>query len=285
MKIQFLKEILICLFMITKVSAQTIRFGAEWTFTNKSLIIAGKQGGNYSVVTSENANARDKLAKEILKKCKDCELIALKNKYFSNEPIYRIVFKKSVWIDIDIDPWVIEINTNAIAADFMQYKDIYQSIFDAAKRIGLEPHQRIGGGHIHIDFKTAFGENELLARNFIVDTINNPEMAMGILGKDYLNAAPLALLSKDQQDMFNEKLTLYDGKVINFDQFIDFINKEVYHTSFDKFNPQPSSKYQAINLSRSYSSSNPRTIELRFFRPPKSFNDFLLQTFINKFVG
>ncbi len=257
--------------------AQNIRFGAEWTFTNNQLIQEAKVGGNYSVSTQANTLARDQLTKRLLKKCPHCWVTASPNKYFSNEPKYRLNFNSEVWVEIDIDPWVIEINAHATLDEFIKNENYYSRVFKMAESIGLSPHKRIGGGHIHVDMESAFQNNELKARNFIVDMFNNPELALGLTGKDFLNAAPLAMLNQSQNELFAEVLNEYDAGKLTFDQFIEAINEKVYHTSYDSFDPKPSNKYQAVNLLRAISKSTPRTVELRFFRPPKTFDLYILQ--------
>ncbi|MEN0057214.1 MAG: hypothetical protein AAGB31_00130 [Bdellovibrio sp.] len=271
-------SLFIFIFLISQLSfADGVRFGIEWTFTNKEIIAEAKKEGNYAVALFSNTNARDKLLKKILKKCSTCTLATESNRYFDNEPKYNIQFNLETAVSIDIDPWVIEINGHAVAKDFQKNAEFYKLIFQSADEIGLHPHERIGGGHIHIDFKTAFQGDEQKARNFIVDLLNHPELAMGLLSKDFLNAAPLAMLPQNQQELFQEILTKYDAGRISFDQFIVEINEKVYQVSYDEFDPEPSKKYQAVNLTRAGSHSKARTIELRFFRPPKSFEEFLLQ--------
>lgn len=268
---------LFLVFPSSAVWAQNVRFGAEWTFTNDQLIKEAKLGGNYSVSTQANTQARDKLIKKLLKKCDGCWIMASPNKYFSDEPKYRLNFNSEVWVEIDIDPWVIEINTHARLDEYLKNEDYYKRVFEMAKAIGLSPHKRIGGGHIHVDFASAFQNSELKARNFIVDMFNNPELALGLTGKDFLNAAPLAMLSQSQNELFAEELNAYDSGKTTFDQFINAINEKVYQSSYDSFDPEPSNKYQAVNLLRASSKSSPRTIELRFFRPPKDFSQYIMQ--------
>lgn len=273
----FLKHLFLLSLFPMIAFAQSIRFGAEWTFTNKDLIEEAKAEGNYAVSTVANTRARDKLIKKLLKKCEGCWLTASSNRYYSDEPKYRLNFNSDVWVEVDIDPWVIEINTHATLDDYRKKESYYSRVFQMAESIGLAPHKRIGGGHIHVDFETAFQNDELKARNFIVDMINQPELAMGLIGKDFLNAAPLAMLVRSQNEQFVEVLNDFDSGRITFDQFVQAINEKVYRSSYDSFDPQPSFKYQAVNLSRASSKFSSRTIELRFFRPPKDFAQYLLQ--------
>ena len=95
--------------------------------------------------------------------------------------------------------------------EFEKNKKLFQKlVFDTAKKIDLKPHYRIGGGHIHLDKETHFKGNDLLLRNFIVDTMNHPELFMGALSHDYLNASPLAILHRTSRERFIKILEEYD---------------------------------------------------------------------------
>lgn len=49
-------------------------------------------------------------------------------------------------------------------------------IFTIARGLGLAPHARIGGGHVHIG-RASF-DDALAMHNFIVDHCNHPELAL-----------------------------------------------------------------------------------------------------------
>lgn len=158
-----------------------------------------------------------------------------------------------------------------------RYEDkIQKVIFDTADVIDLVPDDRIGGGHLHFDVFTHFEGNQKLIRNFIVDIMNNPELFMGPLGFDPLNAPPLAILSKEQQNMFVSALKKFDEGYIDIHELVKIIRDDVYRISFvaiDDVRPQRyylsnQSKFQLLNLN-----NFPKTIELRGFRPQRNMVD------------
>ena len=254
-------------------------FGPEWTFTNREIREAGKAAGDLTVATPENARARDALSRALLKSCRDCRLTLESNRYLNHEPLYVFHLSESHAVKIDVDPWVVEVNAlPQTRSQFFAQREFYENVFAAAQEVGLKAHKRISGGHIHIDFASAFGSDELLARNFIVDIVNRPELAMGVFGEDYLNAPPLAVLNKTQIRAFSDQLALYDAGRISFEAWLESINSIVYARTYADFQPKPTAKFQAVNLLRALSGSTFRTVELRFFRPQKTFEHFLLAT-------
>ena len=140
-------------------------------------------------------------------------------------------------------------------------RKIQAVLFDSALAVGLKVHDRLVGGHIHLDKKGHFGSNELLMRNFIVDLFNHSELFMGVLSLDYVNAPPVTTLGRNALEDLRQIITDYDKKTIGLETFLDLVNGRVY---LQGESIQKDSKYQAVNL------QNEETIEVRGFRPQKS---------------
>ncbi|HWU43276.1 MAG TPA: hypothetical protein VN132_07560 [Bdellovibrio sp.] len=186
-----------------------------------------------------------------------------------------VTYSGDRWFTVVSDPWVLEVKgIPSTSQELMSDADILQSlVFDTAREIGLQPHSRIGGGHIHLDIETFFGEDKLLLRNFLVDLANHPELFLGALGFDLLNAPPIALLSATQREAFAEVIREFDEGKLGMVGIRKAIIRRVYNSTFyPQYAHQRSysEKYQAVNL------SHEKTIELRGLRPEKSLRHHLL---------
>lgn len=101
----------------------------------------------------------------------------------------RIIFSQ--------DPSVMELKLPGItAADFAEYRPFYQKeLFDLTRRAGLRAPLLDGpwnGGHVHIDVASAFDSDPSRLRNFLLDFVEHPELADGVLVWDKFNAAPIS---------------------------------------------------------------------------------------------
>ena len=264
--------------------AQEGRFGPEWTFIAREIV----ENSSESRLSETKFSLLQKRWIEAIKK--ECPSCIIKH----HEPIYLLSFiikRHNIYLDqtqqlkqrpffsIDTDPLVFEVNAPPHSIkEFEKNKHLFQKlVFDTAKKVGLEPHYRIGGGHIHLDKKTHFKGNDLLLRNFIVDTMNHPELFMGALSHDYLNASPLAILHRTSRENFIKILKEYD-KDRNIENFLTKINYDVYNNihginrEFSKRNDSikvRDSKHQVLNF------LHEDTIEFRGFQPQKSAEHYL----------
>ncbi|MFN8847552.1 MAG: hypothetical protein ACK5V3_12615 [Bdellovibrionales bacterium] len=247
--------------------------GPEWTFTNEELIKLGriKDVGSQHKATDGHDHYQSKMLKlwktEIQRACPSCT-VKLSGSFFSAREIFVSV-SENIWFKITRDPWVLEVTASPMDFNtFSKNSEFFQKlIWDTARKIGLTPHSRIGGGHIHLDIKSYFGEDRNLFRNFIVDLANHPELFLGALGFDLLNAPPMAVLSKNQMLSFEKVLSDFDNGQMSLNDFISRIRTEVYNQTF--YDPYPHQqhnpdKYQAVNH------SHPETIELRGLNPQAS---------------
>lgn len=260
------------------------RSGPEWTFTNDELIELGRIRDTISLPNASEGHdqyQRKMLslwAREIKLACPKCT-IKKSGSLFSTDQVDVQVSEK-VWFKISRDPWVLEVTASAMDKEtFSEHSELFQKlIWDAAKRIGIKPHTRVGGGHIHLEIKSFFGNDRNLLRNFLVDLANHPELFLGALGFDLLNAPPIAILFGKQKQSFEKVLAEFDKGAMSINELMARINSEVYSETF--YDPYPHQqhnpeKYQAVNL------LHIETLELRGLNPQESahVHNLLLQLF------
>lgn len=179
-------------------------YGAELTFTNEKLKEAGRKAGSHIVNSSASEAAQEELIERIIQVCDGCEVEWMEDKY--GLEFGRIVYPDGHYINITLDPWVVEVTASPIPADKLEEitarynKDLYQSATD----IGLHPSYTAGGGHIHFGVEGLFGGDPKLFRDFMVDLYNHPELASGLLAGDSYNSPPMMALPKQNQDAFKK---------------------------------------------------------------------------------
>ncbi|MGZ3771730.1 MAG: hypothetical protein ACXVCP_18390 [Bdellovibrio sp.] len=249
------------------------RSGPEWTFTNEKLIELGRQREQNR--NSQGALQHDNYQKELLNKwinvIKDkCNQCIFKEKNTS----FEVQFAPGLHFTIAKDPWILEVTGSPMTlSELTKNQDLLQHlIWDTAAEVNLKPHSRIGGGHIHLEISSFFNNDRLLFRNFIVDLANHPELFLGGIGFDLLNAPPIAILNDRQRRKFAELVNKFDQGQMSIPDFIDEIERDVYnHTFYPQYPHQRAypQKYQAVNLSHSF------TIEIRGIRPEISANHYI----------
>jgi hypothetical protein len=186
-------------------------------------------------------------------------------------------FSPNGWsFQVTLDPGVVEIKMSPMTVSaFKKFKDdIQDAIFVSAANEGLIPWQYLGGGHINIGV-SVFGDDLLLARNFIVDFWNHNELAMGVLGYDTNNAPPLLLQTESTQRAVRNLIDAFDRFGFDstappvarfFAQFKDtFIGLPRVMALWNR--EDSSSKYMDVNFNRSYVDVRMSRLEIRCVRP------------------
>jgi len=241
--------------------------GYELTFTNRSLIEAGRARGELELDTVENLAALERFVGAIREGIGDHEhAIEDDGHGFGRHVITEL---DGNWFKVEIDPWVVEITGKPSNLAF--YRAIaprMERLFAIASSCDLEPHARIGGGHVHIS-RTSF-ESPMAIRNFIVDYANHPELALGIQGHDLLNAPPLAIAPRSSIEAFVEGLARFDRDQ-DLEALFAHLRADVYTFAGSPELPVHArrAKYQALCV------EHPATIEIRAIRPPRSFAEFI----------
>lgn len=242
--------------------------GYELTFTNDHLIRAGAVRGDLELDTAENLAACDALARALRASIPDHRHVVEDDGH--GFPRHVIKYPDGYWIAVEIDPWVVEVTGQHLTID--GYRSIaprMEQLFEIARRVGLEPHSRIGGGHIHID-RESLGSAPSATRNFIVDYFNHPELALGILGFDPLNAAPFASAPGAAVEAFVDSLAQFDKNTLDLTGLLHHLRTRVYTYANPTLPARADrSKYQSLSV------NHPATIEIRAIRPQRCFAEFI----------
>ena len=205
--------------------------GAEFTFF---------VGDNRDKIFS----TRDALTDFIVDNCTDCT--------FSKQ-LGTIVFSNGFWMEINIDPTVVEVQALPIPEDRLGelIPLIQKNLFDMAAKIGLFPHQKMGGGHISFDTEGLFQGETFLFRDFLVDFFNHPEIANGLLGeRSDPNSPHILQLPQESEDAFRKIIKDFDEKPSDYtiDDLMRRIEYEAYtETLWEGQKPYwENMKYQAL---------------------------------------
>ncbi|OHE20558.1 MAG: hypothetical protein A2540_03575 [Sulfurimonas sp. RIFOXYD2_FULL_37_8] len=159
---------------------------------------------------------------------------------------------------------------------------LQKDLFENAKNLGLLPDPEYGGGHIHIGLESAFENDDLLFRNFMVDFFNHPEIASGIWKEDLLNAPHLTKLPNEKINRFIELVETFDNGKLNLWDLLWAITNEVYDVNLapkswsEDASPD---KYQAFNIRRIVGSfaKEEKTAEIRCSKAQNDAFEFLAQ--------
>lgn len=255
-------------------SAGVPTFGAELTFTSEALKEAGRKAGSHVVNSEASEQAQEELIERILAVCDGCGVEWMEDKY--GLEFGRIHYPDGHYINITLDPWVVEVTASPIPLDKLDEitarlnKDLYRSATD----IGLHPSYTAGGEHIHFGVEGLFGSDPKLFRDFLVDLYNHPELASGILAGDSYNSPPMVALPKKNQKAFQKIIREFDESPTSINHLAQRIYDEVYSTSVSGWDPPQ--KYQGVNISRLVEDFDPseETIEIRFIRPQQNADQF-----------
>jgi hypothetical protein len=269
-----------CLPVVAKAQ-EGLLFGPEWTFTGPGIMDSAS-------INTTAWQMLQRFSKQIMGKCSSCQIS-------TTFPEIDIRINSEVTISLTLDNRVIEINSTPMTTSMMEtHKDLLQElIWNSAKEIGLAPHVRLGGGHLHIQkpyqpalnpimsvqrpyswihrLFTSAPEFEystmrespdiLLMRNFIVDLWNRPALFLGALGFNLRSAKPLSAYSPTALELIQHKVLEFDRGEIGIESLIRYHNMIL--------SPSGDSRNLAINLEHA------RTIEIRGLRPQQSFLDYI----------
>lgn len=169
-------------------------------------------------------------------------------------------------IEFAKDPNVVEVKTAPVRpGELAASLDFYEKeIFETARSVGLKSPVLDGpwnGGHIHVDIAEAFGNDPRRLKNFFLDYIEHPELAEGVLVKDFYNAPaidPVKQRAAIEQVVYQLDLWAEKGEKLD-----DFKLIELARLG-------PFGKRDALNLNTAYG-----TLEIRGLRSQRSAAELL----------
>jgi hypothetical protein len=267
------------LLLLAEHAAFAFLYGAEFTFTKPALIGAANAMGPGVVDNPLSEPLRLAMVREVIERCPECGIKVFRDP--KGLPVTRFTYPDGWWFQVALDPGVIEIQTRPSSYERFHemiprmQKDIFGAA--AAEGVNMFPHQNTGDGHFHIDIEEAFEGNRLWFRNYLVDKMNHPELAKGVMQSGTyfhtLNAPPLAEVGEEAQGRFAQVIADFDADPsMTIKDLIKNVNEKVYtetHPGATSVRSDFPRKYQAVNL------QHEETVELRYPRPQKSAEDFV----------
>ncbi|MEZ0392140.1 MAG: hypothetical protein ACAH59_08000 [Pseudobdellovibrionaceae bacterium] len=276
-------------FLCTQVHQIDYLFGLEFTFSNAQIVSEGNRNPKAPSL-DENPLKKEHWENWLLKIQKKCLAsgdCTTDMGYDKHDRALIVSFEDGFFFTVGSDSAALEVNakpyTTQAYHDVLKRMDEY--VFKTAKEVGLVPHDRAGGGHIHISRK-AFEEKTLAFQNFLVDFQNRPELIYGALGNHLGNSAPLAALKPAQRDAFQNLLNDFNPKTSSINELVRRLSNEVFTEGYIA-DWGHGDYYQAFNMTRMMNDKNSATLEIRSFRPQESVEAFqlqiyLLETWVNK---
>lgn len=207
--------------------ASRVTFGPEFTFGNarlsRSWQAAAKrdeaQTGEVVEIIRDKGNqaALTQLVAAVQKRCgpplNRCRVVPGTDKY--GLTVYRVEYPDGWWFQLTTDPGVIEAQAKPSTLGEMvaHRNDLRFDLFgEAAKhKLFADPTSAGGGGHINIGVQSAFGDDVLLFRNFIVDMVNHHELFQGILENDLVSAPTLVDKGPEALELFRRVIAQFDS--------------------------------------------------------------------------
>lgn len=224
-------------------------FGAELEFTNKAIDKASSRSPNL-INTPTAVKYKNRFKKLVMESCKGCTATRTKDGY--GAPIWKITYPDKFWFEITTDPHTLEIKTKPSTAKQLakQSGRMQRDIFDVAHKLGtVARYEEASAAHMHIGTKSAFGNNAMQLRNFLVDYSNFPALAGGALHKDYANAPPISRLNAAQVEAFAKATAPSAVAKMSIEQFADNLQQKVFYRTVEA-DFAPAKKYQATSVQR-----------------------------------
>lgn len=228
--------------------------------------------------TKTNREALDEWRKALEKNCSRgrCRIMLTGDRH---GPAYRVTYPDGFWYQVGMDQGVLEVQAKpGTRADFAARQSLMQKdIFDLARKLGLNPHERLGGGHLNFGLADTFGNDAKLFRDFVVDQANHPELNLGILGGHPGNSPTMAELSPEGQHALRRLVEDFDRKPFDIYTFAQRLESEVYISNplgWKNLDAYQNFRVSAVNR---HLPAGQQRAEVRGIRPQKSMEEFLLE--------
>lgn len=213
-------------------------------------------------------------------------------------------------VNFDLDPSCIELQTQPMPYCFFeQYEPcIDELLFNHISNYGLKADKSEitgGGGHISLDTATAFFQNAIYLRNFLVlytceakkavwerasegsqqaDSFLAEEQRQLLIACRDMTNAPFLFELQNEERLFKGFISKFDGERMDLNNFVIGMNNQVYINVTDelerllgdagKVTAEDGQHYQAVNLEHV---SDQGRIEMRRFDAQESINELLEQ--------
>ncbi len=222
-----------------------------------------------------------KLKKALLNRCKTSkckvEKVRVKSVRHREHEAFKVLYNDGFYFILDKDITAIEIQMKPITLEGLKKQEmrLKRDLFDLAKSQGIEAYRStefLSQGHINIGYESAFGGDELLFRNFVIDQLNHSELATGIFSNDNYNAK--TPMKKAEKRVKLEKV------IAQFDKgelsVADFSKKlqDIYGGSMTFMSLNTLFEKKSRNELKF--AKNTRRVEIRAHRAQKDIKEFLL---------
>jgi hypothetical protein len=162
---------------------------------------------------------------------------------------YKVEFPDGWWFKVSYDPGCVEITFKASTLETLQAKSdlINDALFKTARDLNMQTPE-YGINHFNMGIRSTFNDSGKEFLKFFVDYANHPDLALGGLGSDIMNAPPLSVLGEDQRMALQVVIDDFNaGKLATIQQIARAIQDRVYIRSY---NPDwgGANHYQAFGL-------------------------------------
>jgi hypothetical protein len=263
--------------------SNVVKFGTEFTFTNEEIIAAQKQAGKGTISTEPSRRVRDEWV-SAMRSNPDVKLVEERETRYENEVAFRFHYEDGWWYQVSLDPGVLETQMPSMtlteASGNVIGARIERDVFVLADKLGLKSDASFGGGHIHLDVESAFGNDAQVFRDFIVD-FESQAMAMEAFEHDPVNAPRVAQDTEFFRQAFVGVIKTFDkenqeeGLKAIKDLAAD-IEYRVYQRGKEE-KDEDKGKYNALNYRHLLKEGGLGTLEVRAMRAQRSLGEFLMQ--------
>jgi hypothetical protein len=259
-------------------------YGSEYNFSSQKTEHAWALRGhnarwdestNWQEPGPEEFEAAEVFAARVKALCGDeCKIVKHVGKYHAVN--YQVIFNDGYGFNISVDHRVVEIQTQPETLEELKKNEarVQKYIFDvaASPELDLTAAAHEAGGQFNIGILSAFEGDPKGFLKYFVNYHNFPELASGILGKNYLNAPPLSHLNAIQRKALS-RITddVNKGRIKTVQEVALRIRKEVY-TDTPRFKEGPE-YYQGVgmkNIDENVTPESDRPFELRGIRQPRN---------------
>ncbi|MFN7728319.1 MAG: hypothetical protein ACK5P7_04110 [Bdellovibrio sp.] len=262
------KHWILCLFvwgLQASAAASPAELAFELEFTSEKIELGSKNQDAGIVDSTAQYRAQTYFKKQIERKCSDCKIQELKDKYGVRK--YRVFPRPDWYFEITLDPGILEITSSRISNVAEIEPELQRLIWDTADSLKMTFDT---AGHLNFGVESTFGQDTRLFRNFYIDFLNNVGLSEGILGyRDLINAPHPERLKEQQRLNLKELARDFDSSKHSIQDFAAQVQAKVYFDFAPGFpisrdGGDKSEKFQSANMTSIAEEKNPwPRLELR----------------------